>query len=220
MNTLSESQKKTQEPSSVCRGKNYAYRVGNGIYINLTNRCTNDCTFCIRHNGDGAYGSETLWLEKEPTVSEAFDAVCELYFPECREFVFCGYGEPMMRADTLLKVASLLKERFSLPIRINTNGQAPLICGEDVSPRMEGLIDCVSISLNTPSAEEYVRICKPVYGKKAFEAMLAFASACKAHVPNVLLTVVDEALSKYELAMCHALADRLGVKLRVRTYIG
>jgi len=202
------------------KANTYAYRVGNGIYINLTNRCTNACKFCIRNNDDGAYGSDSLWLEKEPTAAEAFDAVKALYFPACKEFVFCGYGEPMMRLDVLLEVAKLLKEQFRLPIRINTNGQAELICGEDVTPRLAGLIDCVSISLNTPDAKEYVSLCKPVYGEKAFDALLSFASACKAYVADVQMSVVGDFLNKYQLVMCRAIADRCGVKLRVRDYIG
>ncbi len=202
------------------KANTYAYRVGNGIYINLTNRCTNACKFCIRNNTDGAYGSDSLWLEKEPTSAEVFEAIKELFFPACKEFVFCGYGEPMMRLDVLLEVAKRLKEQFRLPIRINTNGQAELICGEDVTPRLAGLIDCVSISLNTPDAKEYVSLCKPIYGEKAFDAMLSFTAACKAHVPEVQMSVVGDFLNKYQLVMCKAIADRCGVKFRVRDYIG
>ena len=220
MKPWNESQSETQEPSSVSRDTNYAYLVDNGIYINLTNRCTNDCDFCIRHNGEGAYGSGTLWLSKEPTAQEAFEAVRALYFPECKEFVFCGYGEPMIRAEVLLQVASMLKQTYPQPIRINTNGQAPLFCADDILDRMEGLIDAISVSLNAASGSEYVKVCKPVYGMRAYDALLKFTSEAKKHVPDVLLSVVDTALGKYDLAMCHAIADRLGVKLRVRTFIG
>ena len=125
----------------------------NGIYINLTNQCTNACAFCIRNNGDGAYGSNSLWLEKEPTAKEVFDAVQALYFPGCKEFVFCGYGEPLMRADVLLESAKFLKMMFpKVPIRINTNGHGNLICERDITPEFAGLIDCVSVSLNASSA--------------------------------------------------------------------
>ncbi len=202
------------------KANTYAYRVGNGIYINLTNRCTNACRFCIRNNADGAYGSDSLWLEKEPTAAEVFDAVNALYFPTCKEFVFCGYGEPLIRLETLLETARLLKETYAHPIRINTNGHAALIHGEDVTPRFAGLIDSVSVSLNTPDSKEYVSLCKPVYGEKAFEAMLSFASACKLHIPEVQMSVVGEFLDKYQLVICRAIADRCGVKLRVREYIG
>lgn len=202
------------------KANNYAYRVGDGIYINLTNRCTNRCTFCIRNNGDGAYGTGSLWLEKEPTAEEAFAAVQALYFPACKEFVFCGYGEPTMRMDTLLRVAALLKATYPKPIRLNTNGQAMLYCNEDFLPRFEHLIDCVSVSLNAPDAESYAALCKPEQGPRAFDAMLAFTEACTKYVPDVQMTVVGETLDKYRLAICHAIANRCHAKLRVRTYIG
>lgn len=205
---------------SKLKANTYAYRVENGIYINLTNRCTNACVFCIRNNGDGAYGSESLWLEKEPTAKEAFDAVQKIFFDGCREFVFCGYGEPLMKHEVLLETASLLKSTYRIPIRINTNGQASLFCAEDIAPRFQGLIDRVSVSLNTPDAEEYVRLCKPVYGSKAYDAMLAFTAECAKYVPEVQLSVVGDTLNKYQLALCHAIADRCRVKLRVREYIG
>lgn len=202
------------------KAKTFAYRVENGIYLNLTNQCTNACSFCIRNNDDGAYGSESLWLEKEPTAKEVFDAVQSLFFEGCEEFVFCGYGEPMVKLDVLLETAALLKSAFPIPIRINTNGHAPLIYGEDITPRLEGLIDRVSVSLNTPDAEEYVSLCKPVYGRKAFDALLEFTTECTKHVPDVQMSVVGDTLNQYQLAMCRAIADRCRVKLRVRTYIG
>ena len=46
------------------------YEVGENLYINVTNRCSCACTFCIRKNDDGAYGSDPLWLEHEPTIEE------------------------------------------------------------------------------------------------------------------------------------------------------
>ena len=39
-----------------------SYEVGNNLYLNLTNKCPCSCTFCIRQNADGAYGSDPLWL--------------------------------------------------------------------------------------------------------------------------------------------------------------
>lgn len=203
------------------RSNTYAYRVENGIYINLTNQCTNACAFCIRNNGDGAYCSDSLWLEREPDAQEVFDAVQALYFPGCKEFVFCGYGEPLMKAEVLVESARLLKAEFPrIPIRINTNGHGNLICGKDITPEFAGLIDCVSVSLNTSSAAEYVDLCKPVFGGKAYDGLLSFAMECKKHVPKVQFSVVGDSLNKFQLAMCQATADRCGVVLRVRTYIG
>ena len=48
----------------------FVYEVGDGLYVNLTNRCPCACRFCIRTKGDGAYGSDSLWLEREPSAAE------------------------------------------------------------------------------------------------------------------------------------------------------
>lgn len=39
------------------------------MYVNLTNRCTCSCTFCLRSMKKMAE-DETLWLKQEPTVDE------------------------------------------------------------------------------------------------------------------------------------------------------
>ena len=75
------------------KGMCIAYEVADGLYLNITNRCSNRCDFCIRNNGDGAYGSDSLWLEREPTVSEILDAVFSHDLTSYSEIVFCGYGE-------------------------------------------------------------------------------------------------------------------------------
>ena len=49
------------------------YIVDGALYINVTNRCTNNCEFCIRKNGDGAYGSDSLWLIREPSEEEILE---------------------------------------------------------------------------------------------------------------------------------------------------
>ena len=124
-----------------------------------------------------------------------------------------------MQLDVLLQVCNLLKRKYDLPIRINTNGQAELIHHCDITPRFAGLIDRVSVSLNTPNAEDYVELCKPVYGKEAFNAMLRFTEACTKVVPDVRMTVVRETLNKFQLAMCESIAERCQAKLNIRTYI-
>ena len=222
MNTSSISPKKTQEDSSTShkRANTFAYRVGEGIYINLTNRCTNDCTFCLRNNDDRAYDSDVLWLEREPIAREAAEAAEALYFDGCREFVFCGYGEPMCRAEALLETADLLRRAHpESKIRINTNGQSELINKKDVTPLLAGLIDSVSISLNAPDAAAYVRVCRPVFGESAFAALLDFAAKCKRFVPETVFSVVDDGTNGEEIEKCRAIAAKYGVNLRIREYI-
>ena len=196
------------------------YPVGKGLYVNLTNRCPCACTFCIRQNGAGVYGSDSLWLEREPTVEEAVAALERAGLAKCDEVVFCGYGEPTERLDDLLAVARHVRAVApQVPIRVNTNGLADLIAGQPTAARFEGLVDVLSISLNAPTAEEYLRLCRPKFGLAAYEAMLSFAAEAKRHVPSVVLSVVGTPdMTSEKIAACRAVCDRVGVPLRVRVY--
>ena len=103
------------------------YEVDSGLYINVTNRCTNRCEFCIRNNADGAYGSDSLWLEHEPTVDEVLTDVFSRDLTKYTELVFCGYGEPTVRLNDIRKIALGIKKRYpSIKIRVNTNGHSDL----------------------------------------------------------------------------------------------
>ena len=196
------------------------YIVEDKLYVNVTNKCSNRCEFCIRNNGDGAYGSDSLWLEREPTRDEILDSIFSrdlIVFPE---LVFCGYGEPTYRLDDIIYVAKAVKERYSeMKIRINTNGHSDLIQGRNTAPDYEGVIDIVSISLNTPSAERYQQICHSIYGEGSFEALLRFAAEVKHYVPTVLLSAVKETLTPDEIEQCRMICSDLGVTLRLRDYI-
>lgn len=193
------------------------YEVGNNLYVNLTNKCPCSCTFCIRNNGDGAYGSDSLWLEHDPEEHEILKEFEKYDLSRYNEIVFCGYGEPTMRLDVMLSVIRKLKENECPAIRLNTNGLSDLIHGEPTAHKLKGLVDTVSISLNAGTKEEYLKVTRPKYGDESFEAMQKFASDCKNYVPSVILTVVD-IIGKDQIAASQAVADKLGVKLRVRTY--
>ena len=196
------------------------YEVENGLYINITNRCSNSCEFCIRKNGDGAYGSDSLWLEHEPDIDEIKAEIDKRDLSKYKEAVFCGYGEPSYRLAVAREAALYIKEKApTLPVRINTNGQSDLILGIDSAPLYKDAFDTVSISLNTPSPEKYIEICHPIYKEKAFESLLEFAKNVKNYVQNTMFSVVKETLSEKELAECQKISDSVGVTLKVRTYI-
>ena len=192
-----------------------AYTVGDGIYLNLTNRCPCRCVFCIRQEQDTVGNSDSLWLKNEPTADEVLEALASYNLADYREIVFCGYGEPMEQLDVLLEVCRRIRAISSLPIRINTNGLADLIHGKPSAPLLEGLVDTVSISLNAPDRQRYHEVVQSIYGPLAFDALLQFAINCKAYVPHVMFTVVD-ILSGEEIAACRQLAAELGIPLRVR----
>lgn len=194
------------------------YEVGNSLYINMTNRCTNHCSFCVRNILDGV-GSETnLWLEHEPTIDEVIEDIQRRDISGYKEFVFCGYGEPMMRTYDIIEIGKKLKEKYDLPIRINTNGHANLICGKDITPQLEGWLDAISISMNAKDKLEYQAICRSKYGETAFEAMLDFAARCKEHIPKVVLSVVN-VIPREDIQLCRKMAQYIGVDFRVRHFV-
>lgn len=198
------------------------YSVNRSLYVNLTNRCPCSCVFCIRNNADGVYESGPLWLEREPTAQEVFDSILARDAGEFDELVFCGYGEPTERLDCLLDVARRVREaRPNLKIRLNTNGLSDLINSRPTAGELKGLVDTVSVSLNTPDASEYVRLCRPKFGASSWQAMIDFARACVASVPDVVLSIVGEPVTSREKEEeCRIIANSVGATLRVRKYEG
>ncbi|MBO4618804.1 MAG: hypothetical protein J5654_01720, partial [Victivallales bacterium] len=136
------------------------------------------------------------------------------------EVVYCGYGEPTERLDVLLASAKWLKESHpDVHVRVNTNGLADLIAGEPTEARFTGVVDTLSISLNTSDPAEYLAVCRPKFGEVAYPAMLKFAETAKQYVPDVVMTIVDSPVTTPEnQAKCKAICERLGVRLRIRAY--
>ena len=197
------------------------YIVDGSLYVNMTNRCSNRCEFCIRNNGDGAYGSDSLWLEREPTLEETLESVFSHDLTAFPELIFCGYGEPSYRLPDAVAVARAVKEKHpSIRIRINTNGHSDLIWNKDTAPMYEGAFDVVSISLNTPNPQRYQEICHSKFGEESHSALISFAERVKCYVPKVILSLVRETLTETEIEECQRIADKAGVTLRIRDYIG
>lgn len=193
------------------------YEVGTSLYLNITNRCTNHCLFCIRNSQDGVGSDINLWLDREPTVAEILTAIHSVDVTGYSEFVFCGYGEPMVRAYDVIELSRILKRLYPTPIRINTNGQANLICGKDITAQLAGLVDAVSISLNAKNAQEYQLLCLSQYGEAAFPALLDFAAKCSTYIPSVTLSVVD-LMEKADIEACREIARQIDVGFKIRHY--
>lgn len=188
-----------------------AYKIRDSLYLNITNRCTNHCGFCVRLYSDFVKGYN-LRLEREPTVEEIVKAVGDA--EEFREIVFCGYGEPLLRLDAVLEVSRRLKEKGA-QIRLNTNGQGNLIHRRSVVSDLVGLIDEVSVSLNAEDAAKYNRICQPKFGRETFVGIKEFIRECKRLIPRVSVTCID--LPEVNIAECKRIAEEeLGVSFRAR----
>ena len=192
------------------------YEVHKGLYVNLTNRCPCACTFCLRQTMDSIGGSHPLWLDHEPSFEEVKAAFDQFDMSKYEEVVFCGFGEPTEALNRLLETAKYVKDTFGTKTRINTNGLGNLVNSEDIAPKLAGLIDCVSISLNTPDAAEYNKLVRPKFGEKSYQAMLDFAKECKKYVPDVVLTTVATTLTKEEEEECARICRDLGVRYRIR----
>lgn len=196
------------------------YPIKRSLYVNLTNRCPCSCVFCLRNSGSGVHGSGPLWLEREPEVAEVLESIASRDLSETDELVFCGYGEPTERLDDLLAIAREVRRLYpALKIRVNTNGLTDLINARETASEFSGLVDTVSISLNTPDEEEYERICRPKFGRKSWRALIDFAKACSAVVPNVVMSVVGPPVTSPEnIEKCRIIASAAGASLRVRDY--
>jgi cyclic pyranopterin phosphate synthase len=193
-----------------------AYRAGGSIYLNLTNRCSNACEFCIRDWTNGVYGAD-LRLDQEPELDEVLQAV-ELAFLDgpADEVVFCGFGEPTMRLDLVLAVTEWLTLR-RIRTRLDTNGHGQLLNPEVEVPAALAAagLGSITVSLNAATPHEYDRVCRPTFAK-SYRAVLNFAEQCLAQGIETTLTAVD-----YPGADLPAVADiatAMGAGFRARGY--
>lgn len=200
------------------KGMTILYKVHNNLYVNLTNRCTCSCTFCLRNEKETVGESSTLWLEHEPSVEEVKKEFEKFNMDEYNEVVFCGFGEPTERIDDLIEIAKFVKEKYHKKIRINTNGQGSLSNGKDIAPMMKGVIDIVSVSLNTPNEKRYNEIVRSRFGDLAYQAMLSFVKEVKKYVPEVVLSTVSTTITKEEEEECRKICEDLGVTYRIRPF--
>jgi TatD family-associated radical SAM protein len=210
--------RKNEQKKEENRKDTYVYALDGNLYINLTNKCSNGCDFCVRNERDSYYG-HYLWLRHgEPTAEKviaALNATKDL--AQYKEVVFCGFGEPTYRVAEMIAVCDYLHEK-GLSTRLNTNGQGNLINKRDIIPDLKGKIDLVNVSLNASCAEKYQKICRSQYGENGFGAMVEFAKECKRQGVNVRFSIVD-CIGKEEVDACKALADSVRVPLYVRDYI-
>ncbi len=187
------------------------------VYLNLTNECPCRCNFCIRKNGDAIGEATLLWHKKTPSLEEVLEAVDSFDYRGNTEVVVCGYGEPTCTLDVYKAVCKHIKEKFGFKIRLNTNGLGNLVNGRNVVKEVCENIDCISISLNAPTAEKYNELVNPKFGLESFEAMLSFAEECKKYLDDVRFSVVD-VISKEDIEECKKIAESMNIPLRVREY--
>ncbi|WP_048124906.1 TatD family nuclease-associated radical SAM protein [Methanosarcina lacustris] len=190
------------------------YEAHNNLYLNLTNRCSADCVFCIRNFADGVYGYD-LRLSKEPSSEELIEALEELDLSKYREIVFTGLGEPTLRFDVVLAVTRWLKNR-GIRVRLDTNGHAALINPEldVVSELKKAGMDSISVSLNAESEDKYNKLCRPIH-KNAYRSMLDFVKGAREAGISTRVTVVK--IPEIDVEKCRKLSEELGSEFHIRT---
>ena len=186
-----------------------AYKIRDSLYLNITNRCTNNCSFCIRFITDYVKG-HNLRLLHEPTENELKGAIGNP--SHYKEIVFCGYGEPLIRLDVVKSLSQWIKQNKGM-VRINTNGHGNLIHDRNILPELKGIVDSISISLDAHDEETYNRICRPVY-ENAFSNVVEFIRESRKYIPYVEATAVE--LEGVDIEKCREITDGLGVRFRVR----
>ncbi len=198
-------------PSADERAK-IAYVIRNSIYLNVTNRCSNRCSFCIRASSDTVKGHR-LWLDREPTVEEVVAALGDV--SPFDEVVFCGYGEPTERLDAVKEVARRMKA-LGKKVRLVTNGEGDLINRRPIAGELAGLVDRVSVSVNTADPAQFEGLCRSEFGPAAHAAVLRFVESCRGVIPEIEITAVSA--PGVDMAAVEALAKKLGVRFRARVY--
>lgn len=191
-----------------------AYRIGDSLYLNITNACTLACRFCPKTEGDYTVKGHELHLSHQPSFEEVVAAIGD---PTVfGEVVFCGYGEPTLRLSLLKRVARWLKER-GVRVRLNTDGLASLVHHRNVAPELRGLVDAVSVSLNAQSEALYNEHCQPSR-PGAYEACKAFIREAVQYLPAVVVTALD-GLPGIDIEECRRIAEEeLGARFRRRVY--
>jgi TatD DNase family protein len=203
--------KKLFKIGSVTDKGEVVYKIRDSLYLNITNKCTNKCGFCVKFRTSYVKG-HNLRLERDPTVLQIIKAIKNPR--EYKEIVFCGIGEPFLRLDAVKKVAKWIKDQGG-KVRVNTNGQGNLIHGKNILPELRGLVDSLSISLDAENEEKYEAVCRPKI-KGAYRGILEFIKESKKYIPEVKLTVVK--IPEVDVKKCEAVAKGLGVELRVRKF--
>ena len=190
------------------------------MYINLTNRCSCDCVFCIRANGDSVGDADTLWLSREPTLDEIKADFVKEDLSDVIEIIFCGYGEPLERAELVVQVCEFIKSETDILVRLNTNGIVGLIA-PDFDVQKLSVLDAISISLNSDNAIDYHKATRSIFGETAFNELLSFAQKVNVFTKVYFTVVKFPGCEKFwNEQKCKKLSEKMGISLRIREYSG
>lgn len=191
----------------------FTYKIGNNLYINVTNRCNADCIFCDR-KGEAVVSGYNLKMKKsEEPPADIY--IKEIGDPKLyNEIVFCGFGEPTIRWDVVKQIAKYVKQNGGRT-RLDTDGHGSFINKRNICPELSGLIDVVSISINASDSQKYSELMR--VEPKMFDEMISFGKESKKYVEKVVMTAVmldDIDLNKIKKIV----EEQIGAEFRGREY--
>jgi TatD DNase family protein len=99
---------------------------------------------------------------------------------------------------------------------MNTNGHGNVINRKDITPELKGLIDTVSVSLNSVDPEQYAKLMR--VKPEMHSEMLDFTRKAKQYT-NVVMSVVGIDDVDVERAK-KFVTEEMGVDFREREYFG
>lgn len=201
--------------------QNLVYLLDGKIYINLTNKCTNKCRFCIRNLKDDVCGAN-LWLDDDSVSAQEVIKQLKLIKHGETDIVFCGYGEPTLKLEVLKEVAKFIKENYDgVKVRLNTNGHANFVYKRNILPELKGLVDDISVSLNASTEELYKELTQPsLTCENALAQVQDFIKkSVEAGFPTTASVVSGYKHYDVDVAACEKIATTLGAKFRVREWL-
>ncbi len=200
------------------RKDTYLYTLDGNLYVNLTNKCSNACDFCVRNERTSYYGNY-LWLKNGDPTAEKVISAANGYgdLTRFKEAVFCGFGEPTYKVAEMVELCDYFHGK-GLKTRLNTNGQGNLINKRDIVPELKGKIDFINVSLNASCYEKYQPICRSQYKEAGFAGMIDFAKSCRKSGIDCRFSIVD-CIGEEEVEACKRLAQAVNVPLYIRDYI-
>lgn len=200
---------------------NLVYLLNGNIYINLTNKCTNECIFCIRTLKDDVCGAN-LWLKNDNVTAEEVISQLKTLRKDEKDIVFCGYGEPTLKLEVLKEVAKFIKENYDgVKIRLNTNGHANFIYKRNIIPELVGLVDEISVSLNASTEELYKELTQPnlVCVNVLDEVKDFIKKSVESGIPTTASVVNGYKNYNVDLKECEKISKELGATFRVREWL-
>ena len=193
------------------------YEAHGNLYLNITNRCTANCIFCVKHYSDGVHGYN-LRLSGEPELNDIIKALSKADLSKYGEVVFTGFGEPLTRLDEVLEITKWLTVR-GIHVRLDTTGHAGVMYPErNVAQELaDSGMKAISISLNAHNTDTYNQLCSPKF-KNAYEKMLEFARDVSKAGMELRFTVVN--LPSVDIEKCSEIAEEYCADFKVRGYGG